>query len=231
MPFKKSAEVRVTNHGTNQLVEVEFGDLEIADWKWTPRTMYFHTAWRGENLIEFVGDDLKTMREWNYITLAGKGVYVGDSLSIYNRPRMNWRLGPWWGEGDEKIFVDGESFPSHFGTGSEDYYGYAFNSTSPFEAPFHAQPIAKGNWGIGHTTNVRGRVHDRIPFQASLRFDMELFHWQPKRKIDYATTTHWYALESASDNGQTTPETVREAVAQRWTGPDDMPASKTKEKE
>lgn len=231
MPFKKSAEVRVTNHGTNQPVEVELGDLGIADWKWTARTMYFHSAWRGENLIEFVGDDLKTMQEWNYITIASKGVYVGDSLSLYNRPRMNWRLGPWWGEGDEKIFVDGESFPSHFGTGSEDYYGYAFNSTSPFEAPFHAQPIAKGNWGIGHTTNVRGRVHDRIPFQTSLRFDMELFHWQPKRKVDYATTTHWYAFEGGTDNGHTTPDRVREAVARPWTGPDDAPDSKTQEKE
>ena len=32
----------------------------------------------------------------------------------------------WWGEGDEKVFVDGEKFPSHFGTGTEDYYGYAW---------------------------------------------------------------------------------------------------------
>jgi hypothetical protein len=60
---------------------------------------------------------------------------------------------------------------------------------------------------------------------------MELYHWQPNVKNDYATTTHWYAFEGGTDNGQTTPETVREAVAQRWTGPDDMPASKTKEKE
>ena len=26
--------------------------------------------------------------------------------------------GGWWGEGDEKFFVDGEKFPSTFGTGS-----------------------------------------------------------------------------------------------------------------
>lgn len=32
----------------------------------------------------------------------------------------------WWGEGDEKFFVDGEKFPSSFGTGSEDYIGYAW---------------------------------------------------------------------------------------------------------
>ena len=225
MPFKESAEVSVTNHGMTESIEAEFDDIGIAAWKWTDRTMYFHSAWRGENLMEVVGDDFKNMKEWNYITIEGKGVYAGDSLSLYNRPRMNWHIGPWWGEGDEKIFVDGESFPSHFGTGSEDYYGYAFNSTSPFEAPFHAQPTAKANWGIGHTTDERVRIHDRIPFKTKFRFDMELFHWQPKRKIDYATTTHWYACDGATSNGQATPEKVREKVAQTWVGPDETPAA------
>lgn len=35
----------------------------------------------------------------------------------WNRKTIEW----WWGEGDEKFFVDGEKFPSTFGTGSEDY--------------------------------------------------------------------------------------------------------------
>jgi len=216
MPFRESAEVSIVNHSTDESVEVRLDDIGIADWRWTDRTMYFHTAWRGRNQIEFVGGDLENMELWNYITIEGKGVYVGDSLSLYNRPRMNWGderwIGPWWGEGDEQIWVDGESFPSHFGTGSEDYFGYAFNHTHPFEAPFHAQPIAKGNWGVGHTTNVRDRVHDRIPFTNSLKFNMELFHWQPNRKVDYATTTHWYAFDGATCNGLSSATTVREKV-------------------
>jgi hypothetical protein len=222
MPFQESAEVRVTNHHATEPVDVEFGDVGIADWRWTYRTMYFHTAWRGENLVRFGSNsDPQYIKDWNYVTIAGKGVYVGDSLSLYNRPVMGGRLGPWWGEGDEKIFVDGEAFPSHFGTGSEDYYGYAFNHTKPFEAPFHAQPTAGGNWGIGHTTNVRGRVLDRIPFKTGFRLDMELYHWQPDKRNDYATTTHWYAFPGATDNGQVTPARVREPVAQPWTGSDE----------
>ena len=51
--------------------------------------MYFYSAWRGENLKN-IGCDLDTMEVWNYITIDGKGVYVGDSLSLYNRPRMDW---------------------------------------------------------------------------------------------------------------------------------------------
>jgi phage protein U len=45
----------------------------------------------------------------------GRRVYVGDTLTIMNPEEQ------WWGEGDEKIWVDGEDFPSLFGTGTEDY--------------------------------------------------------------------------------------------------------------
>ena len=215
MPFRESAEICVTHHGTGPSVEVELADIGIADWRWTGRTMYFHTAWRGENLIQFGSNsDPQNIKDWNYVTIAGKGVYAGDSLSLYNRPAMQGSIGPWWGEGDEKIFVDGESFPSQFGTGSEDYYGYAFNSGAPFAAPFHAQPVAKGNSGVGHTTNERVRIHDRIPFKTGFKFDMELYHWQPNTRNDYATTTHWYAFDNATDNGQASPEKVRGKIGQ-----------------
>lgn len=221
MPFKESATVKVTNFAADDSVEVYCDDIGITDWQWTDRSMYFHSAWRGENLKE-IGCDLDTMEVWNYITINGKGVYVGDSLSLYNRPRMDWGdqgwIGPWWGEGDDQIWVDNESFPSHFGTGSEDYFGYAFNHTSPFSAPFHAQPMAQGNWGVGHTTNVRVRNHDRIPFMSKFKFDMELYHWQPNRKIDYATTTHWYAFDGAVSNGLTAAQNVRDKVAQPLIG-------------
>lgn len=227
MPFKESAEISVTNHGDSGTVEVEFDEIGIADWQWADRSMYFYTAWRGENLMQVLSHKDEDMKDWNYITIHGKGVYVGDSLSLFNRPRLNWRVGPWWGEGDEHIFVDGESFPSHFGTGTEDYYGYAFNSTLPFEAPLHAQPIADGNWDIGQTTNERVRIHDRIPFKTKFQLDMELLPWQTQRKLDYATTTHWYAFDGATDNREAEPEKVREQFAQPWVGPDDESDTKT----
>ena len=50
----------------------------------------------------------------------------------------------WWGEGDEKIYVDGEAFPSLFGTGTEDYFGYAWSTTETFAHAYHAQTRAPG---------------------------------------------------------------------------------------
>ena len=94
--------------------------------------MYFHAKWRTA--------DMKTrpFHDWTYCDLKGKGVFVGDMLSIMSP------VGAWWGEGDEKIFVDGEKFPSWFGTGSEDYYGYAWSNPEPFQHPYHNQTRCDG---------------------------------------------------------------------------------------
>jgi len=134
-------------------------------------------------------------------------------MAVFNRPKKG-RKGPWWGEGDEKIHVDGESFPSHFGTGTEGYFGYAWGSATRFDAPFHAQPIGGANKGVGHTTNTRARMLDRIPFTRSLKMNMELLHWQSNTTVDYATATYWYALDRAEGNGQASPDKVRRAVGQ-----------------
>lgn len=211
MPFRETAAITTTNHGTSD-VTVELGDIAITDWTWTDRTMYFNSSWRGDDHIAVFGNNYIKGEEWNYVTVQGKGVYVGDTMAVFNRP-LKPRLS-WWGEGDEKIYVDGELFPSHFGTGTEDYFGYAWGTAAPFEAPFHAQPRGDANKGIGHTTNTRTRMLDRIPFNKSFKMNMELMHWQSGGTVDYATTTYWYARDSAGGNGQTSPARVRRKVGQ-----------------
>lgn len=64
------------------------------------------------------------------------GLYRGDLLALFNHSRT------WYGEGDEKIRVDGESFPSHFGTGVEDYYNGSWAPVVPFHTPFGGAPRA-----------------------------------------------------------------------------------------
>ena len=71
-------------------------------------------------------------------------------------------MGKWWGEGDEKVWVDGESFPSHFGTGTEDHYGYAW-ATRVFQGPFCNEPRA-GPATRGITPTPARRSLDAIPF-------------------------------------------------------------------
>ena len=66
-------------------------------WKWDERSLYFNASWRGQYPVP-----TRPYSDWNYVTLKGRGVYVGDTLTIMNPVER------WWGEGDEKIWVDGE---------------------------------------------------------------------------------------------------------------------------
>ena len=145
--------------------------------------LYFHANWHQERGIQTVGGN--GTKDWNYATLTGRGVYVGDALSVRNP------VSDWWGEGDEKIFVDGETFPSHFGTGTEDYYGYAWCTPKFFQSPWRAQPRVEGPGNFGNTTNLRFRSLDRIPFKKDFRFEMEVWHWKAT-KINYAVATFFY---------------------------------------
>ena len=113
-------------------------------------------------------------------------------LSLYNWcPR-------WYGEGDEHIWVDGESFPSHFGCGTEDYYNTTY-------APIHVVTISVGGHPVrmtrlraAITSFVRVRGLDAIPFDKSLKFEFELISWDGG-KVDYSSTVFWYGdLTSAA---------------------------------
>jgi len=189
MPFKSNVQVSLENL-TDMDIRYKLW-ISAQDYKWTPNTMYFHCNWQQDReILTKAGDGTK---DWNYIGIKGKGVFAGDSLSVVNRHNG------WWGEGDEKIYVDGETFPSHFGTGTEDYYGYAWCTPEFFESPFHAQPRAEGPGNYGNTTNSRYRLLDGIPFTTDFRFDMEVWHWVAT-KIDYSVATYWYAFDGATTN-------------------------------
>lgn len=198
MPYESAGRLAITNLGS-QTVTLSVV-VRARGWEWDDRSMHFHTTWRQENPIP-----TRPMRDWNYAEIDGRGVYVGDSLAVVNP------VPDWWGEGDEKIYVDGEAFPSHFGTGTEDYYGYAWCSPELFTGPFHAQPRCDGPGNYGHTTVSRVRLLDGIPFERSLKFDMEVWHWK-ECEVGYAATTHFYARPGATTNVAPSESEVKRGV-------------------
>jgi hypothetical protein len=197
MPHRTSIAVEVENLGA---VPHEAGvTLEIGPWTWDDRSMHFHATWRRDSRVP-----TRPMRDFRYLAVEGKGVYAGDSLHVVNP------VDAWWGEGDEKIYVDGETFPSHVGTGTEDYYGYGWCCPQPFAHPLHAQPVCDGQstgTNFGRTIVSRMRGLDAIPFERSLRFDMEIWHWADC-VMSYAPTTFWYARPGAESDSK--PAAVRE---------------------
>jgi hypothetical protein len=190
MPFQQSGRFELRNLG-DQSVDVVLGRAELGPWAWDDRSLHFHANWRQQYPIHTKKAD-GTM-DWNYITIDGQGQYVGDTLAIHNGSSG------WWGEGDEKIWVDGDRFPSHLGTGTEDFYGYSWGDPSFFEGPWHAQPQWTGNNHVGHTTDTRVRLLDGIPFQKRLQLDLEIWHWDAT-DVAYAATSYWYARPGARCN-------------------------------
>ena len=208
MPFKNNAKVELTNYGY-QNVEASL-EVSTTKYKWKKSSMYFGASWHEHNQIHTAKDPSLENHEWhydvNYVDLIGKGVYVGDALTVFNT------VDAWWGEGDEKIFVDGEEFPSCIGTGTEDYYGYAWCRPEKFTHPFIAQPIGAGNFHPGMTVNLRYRSLDAMPFEKELSSNIEMWHWV-KTKMNFAMTAFWYAKPGFESNVKPDIETVKIPVS------------------
>lgn len=200
MPYKNNCKITFENIG-NYNYDLS-GNLVLAPYKWQDNSMYFHSSWHqftniatGENKARAGSGGCEDL---NFVTLSGRGVYVGDAITLFNTSLGgHWKS--WWGEGDEKIYVDGDKFPTMIGTGSEDYYGYAWCEYAPFNHPYIAQPIGGGNFKFDMTVNMRFRGLDAIPFTKSLKFDMELWHWT-KTKMNFAPITFYYLMDGATSN-------------------------------
>ncbi len=193
MPYQHSGRITLHNYGPATVG----GTLEhhTAPWNWDNRSMHFHTAWNYE-----AGMRTPPIADWKFVSLEGKGVYIGDTLALYNEAAT------WYGEGDEKIRVDGEAFPSHFGTGTEDYYNYSFAPRMNMQTPWANLTRVDQAATQGHNVMSRSRNLDGIPFTKSLDFDIELISWVPTRLM-YAATSRWYAFPGGKTNVEPDPPT------------------------
>lgn len=194
MPYRNDARVGVENLG-GRPVELELA-VGATTWGWDDRSMHFHANWRGER-----GIATRPYSDWNYLAAQGRGRYAGDTLTVFSPDKA------WYGEGDEKVYLDGEPLPSHIGTGTEDYYGYAWGMATFFNSPFLSTPQrdvdSRGDWR-GFTTTSRVRPLDSMPFRTSFQLDMEIWNWADTR-MDYAAGTFWYARPGARHNREPQP--------------------------
>ncbi len=189
MGFKEKAKIKITNYSSKPIklsCEIVSGN-----YSWTDCSQYFFAKWRSLN-----NHPTKPRIDWTLLDCKGKGTYLGNMFQISN-PVPNW-----WGEGDEKIYLDGEKFPSTFGTGTEDYYGYAWCWFGTFTHAFHNQVRADGPANFGHSCVSRFHFLDALPFEKSIKFDMEVWHHvcTTNTKVSLASTVYWYARPGEKDN-------------------------------
>ena len=211
MPFEKTCTVTVHNFG-NVPVPLSMTALEVGRYAWDPmRSLHFGACWH--EYADAPSRKNGMQYDFDYAELEGEGLFVGTTFAVW-QPATKW-----WGEGDEKVFVDGETTPSYVGTGSEDYYGYAWGRPQPFDHPFIAQPLGIGqgrplnaDFPRRNAVNVRNRALDAIPFTKSIKFHMEMWHWLEDIKLDFAPLACWYMRPGGKINHGPDPEAVRRPV-------------------
>lgn len=196
MPFAKSCMVRVENRG-GQPVTVSGSALPTA-YEWDEeRSLHFQARWRVDH--DLIADG-RHVQDMPYLVAQGQGVYVGTTTMLLNPNPVPTPYGNWWGEGDEKIFVDDDKIPSTFGTGSEDYYNYAWSSPDIFVFPYCGQPRNDGPANRGFVTNNRWHILDALPFQRHLAFYMELYSHERTPGVSYARIGYHYARPGLRDD-------------------------------
>jgi hypothetical protein len=164
MPFRKSCRIMVTNEGRRRVSNLYFH----VDWAKLPslpeNTPYFHARYRQSLPAPADGSN------YEFLNVTGKGHYVGTVLSVVQAEAG------WFGEGDEFFWVDGAKKPSIEGTGSEDYFNDAWG-LHVNDGPYYGVTVAEGT-GLGsRMTAYRWHLLDPVPFQKSLKFEIEHKGW------------------------------------------------------
>ena len=209
MPFAESAAVELVNDGAvERAVTFEITHAPLASP--VEKLGRFHAKWHRDALLP---EEPERAIDWTMLKTQGRGRFCGVMLHVWN-PR-----GGWWGEGDEKFHVDGEKFPSTFGTGTEDYFGSAWCNPGLFTRAYHNQTISMGN--AGHISVNRWHVNDNIPFQTSFEGYIEKYFPNPRPTL-YDCTAYWYLAPGGRDPYGPVPVAERmewpEAVVRRVNG-------------
>ncbi len=207
MPYEDSAEIFFENMGdqevtvTTKIVEVPY------EWE-DGKSLHFRARWRIDH--ELLANPAQ-VKDIPYLMIKGKGRMVGAAAFLMNPTYVPSSAGNWWGEGDEKIFIDDNLKPAFVGTGSEDYFNYAWSSADLFAHAYCGQPRNDGPANRGFVTNYRWHILDNIAFDKSFDFYMELYSHRVVPHFSYGRMVYVYAVpECHDDHMSITKDDVRE---------------------
>ncbi|MBM7789039.1 glycoside hydrolase family 172 protein [Tenggerimyces flavus] len=202
MPFKSGARITLENLSDDQMTvyfQVDYALSEGASS--TEDVAYFHAQWRRSNQLQY--KDVHTILDG----VSGSGHYVGTYLA--------WGVNSsgWWGEGEIKYFLDGDDeFPTICGTGTEDYFGGAWNFDVPgngyteFSTPFLGLHQVLRPDGLYQSQQrfgmYRWHVLDPIRFGSDLKVTIQALGWRNDGRYlplqdDIASTAFWYGKETS----------------------------------
>ncbi|MBW3625209.1 MAG: DUF2961 domain-containing protein [Armatimonadetes bacterium] len=202
MPFRQSARITLENLADDDIpgyyYQIDYALDEVPE-----DAAYLHAQWRRNNPLPYM--EVHTLLDG----VKGQGHFVGTYIA--------WGVNNtgWWGEGEIKFFMDGdEEFPTICGTGTEDYFGGAWNFEHPkgeygvFSTPFLGMPQVIQPDGLYRSQQrfgmYRWHIMDPIRFEQDLRVTIQALGWRAAMEgkarylplqDDIASTAFWYQSE------------------------------------
>lgn len=168
MPFRRRARIVVESQHPDALrgffyqVDCTVGD-EVGE-----EAGYLHARWTRSNASTGRGNDHVILDG-----ITGRGSYLGTFVSLTSLERF------WWGEGELKFFVDGDTeLPSLTTTGLEDYVGgsWAFQDhlgTDPEPVP---ETYSSHSFGFTRVATKETTKHSNYERAMPPQFDMYRWH-------------------------------------------------------
>ena len=193
MPFATAARFTLTNEGTERTKNLYFA-VDYVALASLPRGLgRFHAQYCQAAPCKAVKSDGKNLNgRDNYVFLeaTGKGHFLGVTQAVVQNENG------WFGEGDDMIFIDGDTMPTINGTGTEGYYNGAWD--------FGGQPFANLHQGAPHIVDpertggryclYRWHIESPIAFEKSIRVTIE--HGTANNRSDnFYSTAYWYQTE------------------------------------
>jgi hypothetical protein len=127
----------------------------------------------------------------NYVLLEaqGRGQLAGIHLQVDNIG------GSWYGEGDDMIFIDGDTWPpSLHGTGTEEVFAGGACPSRPYQTPNAGFHMVDNKSFDRFTAMYRWYIADPVRFQKDIRVTIEHGHAN-NYENDYTSVAYWYQAE------------------------------------
>lgn len=201
MPFRQSARMTIENL-TDEAVGAFFYQIDYELAEVGEQAGYLHAQWRRSPAL--ASKTVHTILDG----VRGQGHYVGTYMA------RGTEYAGWWGEGEVKFYLDGDVWPTVCGTGTEDYFGGAWNFEQPagqygvystvylgLHQVIAPEGIYQGRQRFGM---YRWHIPDPVRFKQDLRVTVQALGWHEEEgqaprylplQDDIATTAWWYQRE------------------------------------
>ena len=192
MPFRRHAVMTLENRASEPRViyyQVNYALCDVPE-----EAAYFHAQFRSATPL-VKGQDYTILDG-----VRGTGHYVGTALHV----GLNG-TGKWWGEGEVKFYIDGDTYPTICGTGTEDYFLGAFDwDVGGTYTPYNS--LYGGMYYVRHPSHYdsqmrfsmyRWHVPDPVRFEQDLRVTIQDLGWYEDftykpRRDDFYSVAYWY---------------------------------------